>query len=404
MPDYRYLAVSPDGKRIKASVEATDFEAAKKVIKNQGLTLIELNEANILNKEIHIGKNRRPNLRDLAVFCRQMSSILQAGIPLARALLLLTDQVSNKAMKEGLKDVTARVEKGDTLAYAMSHNEKIFPAMMTSLIQAGEASGSLEVSFDRLALNLEKRARIAAMIKKSMIYPAVILTVSLIVIVIMSVAVAPKFASMFNDMGGELPLITRMLMNFSHLLLNWWFLMLIIAAAIVSAFKLWLKTERGRHLWGKFTIKVIIFGKLNLKSSCAGFARTLSTLTDAGMDLPQALDLTAESMTNVLFKDAIIHAKSEVEQGVLLSETLRKSGIFPRMVTDMVAVGEEIGNIEGLLGKVADYYEEETEMMAASLNAAMEPLIIAVLGVIVGTIVFALYQPMVSMYDNMGNI
>lgn len=404
MPDYRYLAVSAEGKRIKASVEASDFEAAKNIVKNQGLILIELNEANILNKEIHIGKSRQPKPRDLAVFCRQMSSILQAGIPLTRALMLLTDQTSNKSLKEGLKDVSARVEKGDTLAYAMNHNEKVFPPMMVSLIKAGEASGSLEISFDRLAVNFEKRARIAAMIKKSMIYPAVIMIVALVVIIVMSVAVVPKFASMFDDMGSTLPLITRMLMNFSNILIHRWFLLVIIIAAIVSAFRLWLKTDIGKHTWGNFAIKVIIFGKLNLKSSCAGFARTLATLTGAGMDLPKALEITAASMTNVLFRDALLHARSEVEQGVPLSVPLRKSGIFPRMVTDMVAIGEETGNIDELLEKVADYYEEEAEMAAASLNAAMEPLIIAVLGVIVGTIVFALYQPMISMYDNMGNI
>jgi len=293
------------------------------------------------------------------------------------------------------------VEQGETLAGAMAKQSKVFPAMLVTLVEAGEESGSLEVSFDRMGKQFEKSAKLQGMIRKAMIYPIVLITVAFLVVVVMSVFVIPRFADMFTEIGSELPGITKAVVAVSDILIHQWYVIILIAVTVVVILKFYAGTESGKVVFGKIAINAPIFGKLNVKSNSAKFARTLSTLVSSGLGISQAIEITGKSMTNILYRRALEKAKAEVEQGISLSNPIRKADVFPPMVHNMLAIGEETGNIEAMLDKVADYYEEETELATQGLTAAMEPLIIVVMGVVVGILVLAMYMPIISMYGDM---
>lgn len=257
---------------------------------------------------------------------------------------------------------------------------------------------------ERMSVQFEKSAKLKALVKKAMMYPIVIIIVALAVLIVMSVVVIPQFAEMFASMGSELPAITKAVMAFSNFLMTKWYLLILIVAVAAFAFVSFGKTETGQVVYGMITMKAPIFGKLTVKSASASFARTLSTLMGAGISLSEALDITSRSMKNIHFKRALQEAKKEVEQGTNLSEPLRKCGLFPMMIPQMVKIGEETGNIDGMLLKTADYYEDEVEIATGSLTTLMEPLIIVVLGVIVAILVLAMYMPMISMYQGLDNL
>ena len=220
----------------------------------------------------------------------------------------------------------------------------------------------------------------------------------------MSVAVIPKFAEMFAEMGSDLPAATKMVLALSHFLMYRWYVLIIIVVGAIVGYKITSKTEKGMEFYGKIALNAPIFGKLNVKSYSASFSRTLSTLVGSGLGLSQSLEITARALTNIYFKRAVENTKKEIEQGVNLSMPIRKSGVFPVMVPNMISIGEQTGNVEDMLDKVAEYYEEETELATQGLTAMMEPLIIVVLGVIVGVLVLAMYQPMISMYGGLQNL
>ena len=402
MTEYTYVAINRDGKKVKGSIEANDELNARQKLKTEGMRPVSVKKAGILDKEITIGGGVKT--RDLSVLCRQFTSILNAGVTVVDALRMLSDQTENKLLKKTLSQTKTYVEQGETLAGAMSKFPKVFPPMLVTLIEAGEESGSLEVSFDRMSTQFEKSAKMQGLVKKAMIYPIVLMIVALVVVIVMSVFVIPQFATMFSEMGTELPAITKAVVALSDVLIYKWYVLILVAAAIVVGINMFKKTEAGKVFFGKLSIKVPLFGKLNVKSYSAKFARTLSTLVSSGLGIPQAIEITAKSMTNILYQRALEKAKTEVEQGIALSTPIRKAEIFPPMVHNMLAIGEETGNIEEMLDKVADYYEEETELATQGLTAAMEPLIIVVMGVIVGTLVLAMYMPMISMYGGMDNM
>lgn len=404
MADFYYVAVNRQGKQVKGNVDAPDLRGATNLLKGQDLTIIRLQEATLLNREIKLEFGGKVKSRDIGIFCRQMNSILNAGVPVVRALEMLAEQTEKKKLKEAIELTRDNVSKGESLAVAMRQSDKVFPGILVSLVQAGEESGSLDIAFERMATHFEKQAKLSGMVKKAMIYPIIIMIVAVVVVGIMSVVVIPQFAAMFEDMGSELPLITKMVMGMSDFIMHRWYLIIIAVAAIVIGLKYYLSTDNGRHVWGRISLKIPVFGMLSVKSNCANFARTMATLMASGMDVPRALEITSGSLKNALFQDALLHAKKDVEQGIPMSEPLKASGLFPSMVYNMIAIGEETGMLDGMLTKVADYYEEEVELTTGSLTAAMEPLIIVVLGVIVGFIVLAIYMPMVSMYQGMDSL
>lgn len=398
------MAIASDGKEKKGSMEAVDEAFVKAKLKNEGLIPIKVTAQNMLTRDINISIGNSIKPRDLSIFCRQFNSILNAGVTVVEALGMLGEQTENKVFKKAIGETKTAVEKGETLSDAMSVHKNVFPSLMINLVEAGESSGSLDTAFGRLAIQFEKQSKLSGLVKKAMIYPIILVVVAVVVVIIMSVAVIPKFAEMFSDMGSDLPAITKFVLAISDFLIYKWYLLIIIVAGIVGGCKLFAETDKGKHVFGTLKIKLPVFGKLSIKSSSASFSRTLCTLVSSGLSLSDALDITARSMDNILFKEAIDNAKTEVERGVSLSEPIKDANLFPPMVYHMLRIGEETGNIEGMLEKVAEYYEEEVELTTQSLTAALEPLIIVVMGVIVGVLVLAIYMPMINMYSGLENL
>ncbi len=404
MGQYTYVAITPQGKEKKGNLEAGDEAKAKAILKKDGLLPISITPANALNRDININFGAPVKPRELAVFCRQFQSILNAGVTIVEALKMLSEQTENKVFQKALFETVTAVEQGETLGNAMRQNPKIFPDILINLVDAGEASGSMDKAFARMATHFEKSARIKALVKKAMIYPVVLICVALTVVIIMSVFVFPQFANMFADMGSDLPGITKMVMAFSDFLIKRWYVLIAVVVIFIAVIKTFASTNVGKHVFGRLFIKMPMFGKMNVKNASAMFARTLSTLVSSGMSLSESLTITARSMSNVLFRDALEEAKLEVEQGVGLSKAIKECGLFPPMVCHMLSIGEETGNIEEMLTKVAEYYEEEVEIQTQSLSAAMEPMIIVVMGGIVAFLVLAMYMPMIDMYSGMDSL
>lgn len=400
MAQYNYKAMDASGKTKKGSIEAQSVDLAKERLRKEGLSIMEIDE----NKDIQINFGRKKvKTRDLAVFCKQFGSILRAGVPIIQALDMLAEQMENKTLQTALKEAQTHVQKGGTLADAFKLNPEIFPPILYNMVAAGEMSGKLEVCFERLATQFEKDGYIQAKIKSAMTYPIVVLVVIGVVVAIMMIKVIPTFSEMFEEMGTKLPGATQMLVNFSNFLVHKWWLLLIIIAGIVIGIKFFKVTPTGQQFFGSLALKMPVFGNLSIKTAAATFARTFSTLLASGISLIDAVDQTAKVMKNKVIRDKLMECKSQVAKGVPLSKPIKDMDIFPIMLPQMMHIGEETGNIEDMMVKVADYYEEEVDLAVESLSAAMEPLIMVVLAGVVGVIVVAIYSPIMSMYDAVDN-
>lgn len=403
MPSYGYTAVNSLGKIKKGSIEAEDLEQARALLKRSDLTAIELKEQGLLTKDIDLPFLNRVKARDLGVFCRQFVSIVSAGIPIYSALTMLASQTQNTRLKNAILDTHAQIEKGESLSDAFRmHSPDIFPQMMINMVAAGEASGNLEKAFTRLADHFEKGSRVKGAVKKALIYPAIVLVIVVAVVIIMMVAVIPSFTSTFAEMGMDLPWITRLVMGFSDwMVLHWWKLLIGIFA-VVALLIMFSKTNKGKHFFGKIAMKLPLIGDMTVKSSSANFARTLSTLTSSGLPMLDSLEITARNMTNIYFKEAVLYCRDEAATGANLSTPLEASDIFPPMVYHMTGIGEETGDLEEMLDRLADYYDEEVEAATQAVLAALEPAIILVMALIVGVVVCSILLPMFSMYDALG--
>ncbi len=404
MATFAYEALDKKGATVKGTVEAENIDLARAEIKNQGVTLLDIKEQGVLNKEINIDIGGKPKPRDLSVFCRQFVSMLRAGVTILDALKMLGDATENKKLKEAINGVRVATEKGDTLSSAVAEYPKVFPELMVNMIAAGEASGSLDVALDRMATQFERSAKTGAMVKKAMIYPIVVCIVAIVVVIVMLVVVIPSYMEMFKDLGTDLPGITKAVVAASDFIMDRWYILLPIIIAIVVAVMSFGKTDTGKHVFGKAAIKIPAVSNLVVKSASAQMARTLSTLLAAGIPLVEAVEIVSQIMTNIYFREALEDAKSEVMVGQPLSRPLETCGLFPPMVYYMTRIGEETGNNEEMLDKLADYYEDEVEMAVAGLMSAMEPAIIVVLAGVVGVILGACMAPMLTMYESLGSL
>ena len=297
-----------------------------------------------------------------------------------------------------------RSEKGESFADSLARHDNVFPELLVQMARAGEASGNLETAMERMALQFEKSAKTQALIKKAMIYPIVVACVAVAVVIVMLTFVIPRYIEMFEQLDTELPGITLAVIAMSDFVKNYWFILVPAIIAIVFVFKTWSKTSSGKHVLGKLALKIPAVKNLVVKSASAQMARTLSTLLTAGVPLIEAVDIVADTMTNIWFKEALKESVDQIMIGVPLSQPLQTSGLFPPMVYHMIRIGEEAGSTEEMLNKLADYYEEEVEMAVQSLMAAMEPMIIIVLACIVGVLIGAVMAPMVNMYAALDNL
>lgn len=405
MENFAYVAYSKEGREIKGTIEADSLESAKSMLRGQGSTVISVERATAMNSEVNLkGFQKKPSARDMSVFCRQFVAIVDAGVPVLNALQMLAEQTENQMLREAIADCKTRIEQGSSMAAAMREHPKVFDHIFVTMVEAGESSGSLSQSFTRMGKQYEKSHRLRAMVRKATIYPVVLMIVTAIVVVFLLVRVVPMFQDMMDQVGADLPAITKFVLGASHGLQQYWYIVLAVVIALILGIRQFNKGESGGHIAAKIQVKLPVVKNLTIKSNSASFARTLATLLAAGIPMMDALGIVANTLKNVLFRDAVNEAKTAVSMGSNLSNPLKANGQFPPLVYHMISIGEDTGQIDEMLDRIADYYDEEVEEATEQVVALMEPLIIVVLAVIVGTIVISVVAPMGSLYESLDQL
>lgn len=404
MAGFVYTAVDRQGREKRGKVDAPDRDRAIELIKGDNLLPVTVQEEGLLNKDLDFSIGKKVKPRDMSVFCRQFVSIMQAGVPMKEALQMLGQQTENKLLEKAITEVLASIEKGNTLADAMRGQPKVFSDMLINMVDAGESSGNLEMAFDRMAVQYEKEAKLKATVRKATIYPIMLICAAFGVLAVMIFYVIPIFIDMFNDLDVEMPGITMMVMNVSEWSIGHWYVYLIVIGGCIFGYQAIYNTTEGRSVIDDLKLRIPLFGKLVTKTACARFARTTCTLLSAGIPMMQCLETVSRIVGNVHFEKAMMDAREQVMKGIPLSEPLEACGLFPPMVCHMTGIGEETGNMEEMLEKLADYYDEEVELTTQSLLAAMEPIIIVFMAVFVGILVIAVVSPIGTMYQGLDNL
>ncbi|MEX1377852.1 MAG: type II secretion system F family protein [Eubacteriales bacterium] len=400
MDKYKYKASNSQGQIIEGVYEASSADDVRAMIREKHFFPLEITKQaeTLANKDIVIFS--KISLKVVYIFCEQFGAILRSGVPMVKGLEMMITQCENKDLQKVLADVSEKVRSGTSMSNAFREHSKRFPGIFISMIEAGEASGTLELSFRRMGIMFKKDAKQKSKIKGAMTYPTILAIVVVVVVIILLKKVVPTFEAMFAGAGADLPGITQALIDMSDFVENYLGLMIAITAIIAVLFWVFLRTEQGRLGFDKFKTKIPMIGKLYGKILASRFTRTLSTLFASGVSLTDSMDITARSMINKYVEERLVNATSKIKQGVPLSESITAAAIFPVMVSQMVKVGEESGTLDDLLTKVSDYYEEESENAVSQLMGMMEPAITLVLGGIVLFIVLAIMIPMF----NMGNL
>ena len=402
MAEFQYRVITPEGKEKKGTMEGKSVEQVTGVLKAQKNVILSVSEASLMSRDINFSLGGRVSARDYSIFCRQFVSIISAGVSIINALEMMRDQTENRTLKKALGEVYEDVSKGESMAGAMKKHSKVFPSMLCNMVEAGEASGSMEVAFERMAVQFEKENKLKQSVKKAMIYPIGLLVVMVGVLFLMMIWVIPNFMGMFAELDTELPPITQAVVNMSDFVIAKWWLILLVVAAAIALFKAYAASPSGKFVLGGIALKIPVFGKLQTKSECARLGRTLCTLLGAGVPMMDAIEITGRSMENVHYKKAMMDAKDQVMRGMALSRPLKTCGLFPPMVVHMVSIGEETGNIETMLENVANYYEDDVQVATEQVMALMEPMIIVVMAIVVGVLIMAIMQPMLTLYESIG--
>jgi len=397
MPGFNYTAIDRNGKRVRSSLDASSIETAKSSLRGAGYTILDIKEQTTLNRDIEIPFLGKPKAKDMAVFCRQFVSILRAGVSVASVLSMLGQQTGNKKLRAAIREMQADVEKGESLATSMRRHPKIFPAILVNMVAAGESSGNLEESFRQMELYFDRSKRTKSKVTSAMIYPCVLIVVMIVVLIVMMTKIIPNFLKTFEEMDAELPKLTQGVMAVCEWFKSWWWVPLLVLAALIVGGVLFHRTDKGKHFFGWLARKTPVVGNLTVKTACATFCRTMEVLIGSGLTLTDSMDLAASNMGNIYYLEAIRDARALVAEGTPLRESLVRTGIFPPMVSNLVGVGEETGDLQSMMGKVADYYDEEVDEATKKLLNLMEPAIIIFMAVFVVIIVLAIYLPMINM-------
>lgn len=400
MAIFAYKARSRQGEILEDEIEGNDAMSVATTLRQQGLLVIDIKEQGVGQKDI-LEPFKKVKLNDLVVFTRQFATMINAGLPIVRALYVLSEQTSNKKLKETLDDVRKEVEAGLALSEALEKHPKVFSRLYTEMVRAGEIGGILDDVLLRVAGQLEKDQELRRQVKSAMTYPIVVLVLAILAASFMLIFIVPIFAQMFEDLGGTLPLPTRVAMGLSDILTSIWGV-LVYAALIggIIFFLRWRKTENGRRAVDPAMLKIPArIGDIIQKVALARFARTLGTLSAAGVPILQSLEITATSSGNYVIEKALLKSREAIREGLPIYQPLEGEWVFPPMVTRMIAVGEETGDIDGMLAKIAQFYESEVDASVKALTSIIEPLMIVVVGAIVGGIIVAMYLPMFQIFE-----
>ncbi|MCL2218422.1 MAG: type II secretion system F family protein [Chitinispirillia bacterium] len=394
MAKFDYVGVS-EGKQVKGVIEAASKEDATVQLRKKRIRPMTVKKAavSLALPSMPVGIK----LQDVSRFTRQFAAMVSAGLPLVQCLDILGAQTENKELARAIKQVSADIQGGNNLADAMAKFPKAFNTLYCNMVAAGEQSGNLDGVLNRLAEYQEKAEALRRKIKGAMTYPIIVLVVAIGAVVAMLGFVVPTFAQMFVDMGGELPLPTQIVMNLSNFLMAWWWAILGATAGGLVAFLQYYKTEKGRIHVDRIKLKLPVFGDLERKSSVSRFSQTLSTLLSSGVSILEALNITAKTAGNKVLEIGIMRTLEKIQGGLSIAEPLSETGVFPPMVIHMISVGEKTGDLSGMLKKVSEFYQEEVDAAVEALTSVIEPIMICVLGVVIGGILIAMYLPMFDM-------
>jgi type IV pilus assembly protein PilC len=400
---FDYQVRDRSGKLITGQLEADTQAAVAAKLTSMGYAPVKIEEVKTsgVNTEITLPWSNRVKLKDLAIFSRQFATMINSGLSLIRSLSILHDQTDNKKLAETIDEIRTQVEGGSSLSQALAEHDKVFPKLYVAMVRAGETAGMLDQVLLRVAAMYEADVKLRSKIKSAMTYPVIVLIMAIGLSTAMLVFIVPTFADMFDTLGGELPLPTKVLQRASQFVASPMGAVtyIVIPTAIWFAYKRIRSTEKGRFTLDVIKLKLPVFGPLFHKIALTRFARNLSTLLAAGVPILQALEITADTVNNGPIALAVKDVQDSVRQGESINRPLSQHEVFPPMVVQMIAVGEETGNIDGMLSKISDFYDTEIESTTESLTALMEPLMIAVIGGIVGSMVIALYMPMFAIFD-----
>ena len=400
MATFTYKARTRAGEILQDSVDGVDTMAVASELRQQGLLVIDIKEQGVGQRDI-LEPFKNVKLSDLVVFTRQFSTMINAGLPIVRALYVLSEQTGNPKLKEVVVQVRKDVEAGLALSEALEKHPKVFDRLYVEMVRAGEIGGILDGVLLRVASQLEGDQELRRKVKSAMTYPTVVLVLAVLAASFMLIFIVPVFAKMFEDLGGTLPLPTRVAMGLSDILTSIYGVF-VYAALIggVIGFLRWKQTENGRKVWGRASLKIPFkVGDVIQKVALARFARTLGTLSAAGVPILQAIEVTAASSGNWVMENALLKSRDAIREGRPIHRPLESEPVFPPMVTRMIAVGDETGDLDGMLGKIAEFYESEVDATVKALTSIIEPIMIVVVGGIVGGIIVAMYLPMFRIFE-----
>ncbi|GAA5531810.1 type II secretion system F family protein [Deinococcus metallilatus] len=399
MPVYEYRVRDRSGKVLKSQMEAETAGQVRDALRAKNLLIVEIKPPKTgLNADVKIPglSDRPPGLKQVAVFSKQLATLINAGVPLVQSLAILQRQLENKTFQNIVKSIRSDVESGTPLSEALVKHPKVFNRLYINLVRAGETSGTLDSILERIAAFQEKELSLRGKIKSALTYPVVVLVFAIGITYFLLTTIVPQFAGILTQLNAPLPLITRLLMAVSDFLKHSGLLIFVFIAALVFAYRWYYKTPKGRHVIDDVKLRLPVFGNLLQKSAISSFARTFGLLISSGVNIIESLEITKGTAGNAIVEDTIENAKNVVMVGDPMSASLATSKVFPPMVVSMVAIGEETGSLDTMLGKVGDFYDREVDEAVASLTAAIEPLMIVFLGGIVGTIVAGMFLPMFS--------
>ncbi|HHV73761.1 MAG TPA: type II secretion system F family protein [Thermoanaerobacterium sp.] len=403
MPTYTYKARDMDGNLITGTMELDTLSSCVDSLKQKNYYILDVKEK-VEKKDIFesINSSRKVKVKDIAVFCRQFSVLINAGISIVASLATLSEQVENKRLKRALNDVYEDVQKGKTLSESMRKHPDVFPMLLFNMIEAGEVSGTLDKVLNEMAEHFEKENNLNQKIKSALAYPAIVSIVAVLVVVFLVTNVLPTFVGMFKNAGAQLPTPTLILLGLSDSIAHYWYVYLGNIVFLIFLLLRIMKTDRGKELFDFLLLKMPIFGPLNVKIITSRFTRTLSTLIGSGIPLMESLSVVEKVVGNAVVANGLKKAEEEIKRGNGLALPLKKIDIFPPMVIQMIKVGEDSGSLDSILRKTADFYDSEVDTAVSQMTTLIEPLIIVFLASIVGFIVVSIVMPMFQMYNFIG--
>jgi len=398
MAAFAYSAINAQGLELTGEIHAPDPAAARESLRIRGLLARDLDELAASGEDGVRSVFKAIKPKSLQIFSRQFATMIEAGLNVVGALVILEEQTDDKLLAAVISELRADVEGGLLLSQAMARHPKVFSRLYISMVEAGEAAGILDVVLDRVAFQIEKATQIQRRVKGAMIYPTMVFIFATLVLVGMLLFLVPIFENIFKQLGGQLPKLTQIVVSMSHLVQNDWYIIFPVFIGSIIGFFRWKKSEEGRKKWDRFKLRLPMkIGDVVLKVTMARFSRTLSTLVASGVDIIKALEITATTSGNWVIEEALGDVRARVHEGVTIAQPLIENPIFPPMVSQMVKIGEETGELEKMLGKIADFYEDEVDSSIQTLTSIIEPIMMIAVGMMVGVIIISMYLPMFKM-------